>query len=210
MKPKVSIIMGSTSDMPIMENAAKVLDEFEIPFEINALSAHRTPEKAMEFAKGAVLAMLEESYQKRDKVGFIAFRDRQAVTLLKPTNSIYSAVKKLKELPTGGKTPLSAGLVESLKVMSYEMEKDKNCIPVMILVSDGKANVAMSSKGLKQEIIEASEIIKKKRINMILIDADEGKFKLGYIKEILKVTNGQYFHINQLIDKDLPRTFGLK
>ncbi len=53
MKPKVSIIMGSTSDMPIMENAAKVLDEFEIPFEINALSAHRTPEKAMEFAKGA-------------------------------------------------------------------------------------------------------------------------------------------------------------
>ena len=166
--------------------------------------------KRMEFAKGAVLAMLEESYQKRDKVGFIAFRDRQAVTLLKPTNSIYSAVKKLKELPTGGKTPLSAGLVESLKVMSYEMEKDKNCIPVMILVSDGKANVAMSSKGLKQEIIEASEIIKKKRINMILIDADEGKFKLGYIKEILKVTNGQYFHINQLIDKDLRKTFGLK
>ena len=45
--------MGSTSDMPIMENAAKVLDEFEIPFEINALSAHRTPGKAMEFAKGA-------------------------------------------------------------------------------------------------------------------------------------------------------------
>ena len=53
MKPLVSIIMGSTSDLPVMEKAAKVLDEFEIPFEINALSAHRTPEAVEIFAKGA-------------------------------------------------------------------------------------------------------------------------------------------------------------
>jgi len=53
MNPKVSIIMGSTSDLPIMEQAAKLLDEFEIPFEINALSAHRTPDQAMDFARKA-------------------------------------------------------------------------------------------------------------------------------------------------------------
>ena len=53
MEAKVSIIMGSTSDLPIMEEAAKILNEMEIPFEINALSAHRTPEKVEEFAKGA-------------------------------------------------------------------------------------------------------------------------------------------------------------
>jgi 5-(carboxyamino)imidazole ribonucleotide mutase len=53
MKPLVSIIMGSTSDLPVMEEAAKLFDEFEIPFEINALSAHRTPEKVMDFAKNA-------------------------------------------------------------------------------------------------------------------------------------------------------------
>ena len=53
MKPKVSIIMGSTSDMPVMEKAAKFLDEMEIPFEINALSAHRTPEMVEEFASNA-------------------------------------------------------------------------------------------------------------------------------------------------------------
>ena len=53
MNPKVSIIMGSTSDLPIMEQAAKLLDEFEIPFEINALSAHRTPDEAAEFGKNA-------------------------------------------------------------------------------------------------------------------------------------------------------------
>ena len=53
MKPLVSIIMGSTSDMPVMEKAARILDEMEIPFEINALSAHRTPEKVEEFARSA-------------------------------------------------------------------------------------------------------------------------------------------------------------
>ncbi len=53
MNPKVSIIMGSTSDLPIMEKAAKILDDFGIPFEINALSAHRTPRQAMDFASGA-------------------------------------------------------------------------------------------------------------------------------------------------------------
>ncbi len=53
MKPFVSIIMGSTSDLPVMEKAAKVLDDMEIPFEINALSAHRTPDKVESFAREA-------------------------------------------------------------------------------------------------------------------------------------------------------------
>ncbi|MFA8301395.1 MAG: 5-(carboxyamino)imidazole ribonucleotide mutase [Hyphomicrobiales bacterium] len=53
MKPKVSIIMGSTSDLPVMEKAAQLLDELQIPFEINALSAHRTPDQVEDFAKNA-------------------------------------------------------------------------------------------------------------------------------------------------------------
>lgn len=53
MKPIVSIIMGSTSDLPVLEKAAKLFDEFEIPFELNALSAHRTPEEVTAFATSA-------------------------------------------------------------------------------------------------------------------------------------------------------------
>lgn len=53
MNPRVSIIMGSTSDLPVMEKAAKVLDDMEIPFEMNALSAHRTPAEVEAFATGA-------------------------------------------------------------------------------------------------------------------------------------------------------------
>ena len=53
MKPLVSIIMGSTSDLPIMEKACKLLDEMQVPFEVNALSAHRTPDAVEEFARTA-------------------------------------------------------------------------------------------------------------------------------------------------------------
>jgi 5-(carboxyamino)imidazole ribonucleotide mutase len=53
MTPLVSIIMGSTSDMPVMQEAAQFFDQMEIPFELNALSAHRTPERVMEFAENA-------------------------------------------------------------------------------------------------------------------------------------------------------------
>ncbi|OFY64129.1 MAG: 5-(carboxyamino)imidazole ribonucleotide mutase [Bacteroidetes bacterium RBG_13_43_22] len=53
MKPLVSIIMGSTSDLPVMEKAARILDDMKIPFEMNALSAHRTPEEVGKFARGA-------------------------------------------------------------------------------------------------------------------------------------------------------------
>jgi len=53
MKPKVSIIMGSTSDLPVMEKTARILNDFKIPFEMNALSAHRTPDEVEKFAKGA-------------------------------------------------------------------------------------------------------------------------------------------------------------
>ena len=53
MNPKVSIIMGSTSDLPVMEKACQFLEEMEIPFEVNALSAHRTPAEVSDFARGA-------------------------------------------------------------------------------------------------------------------------------------------------------------
>lgn len=53
MKPKVSIIMGSASDMPVMEDACKILNDFQIPFELNALSAHRTPDEVAKFARNA-------------------------------------------------------------------------------------------------------------------------------------------------------------
>ena len=75
MVPKVSIIMGSTSDLPVMEKAARVLDEMEIPFEMNALSAHRTPQEVEEFACDAEGCHLVKGF-KRHFITYFKLSDR--------------------------------------------------------------------------------------------------------------------------------------
>lgn len=165
--------------------------------------------KRMDFAKGALISMLRDSYQKRDKVGFVVFRGNDAKVILKPTTSVYSAMKKVKSIPTGGKTPLCEGLLSGLKTIMDEIIKDKNCVPAIVLVSDGRANVSKNKKGIKKEIISVSKKIKEKGINLIIIDADDTKLKLGYLNEIIKYGKANYFHINNLINKDFKKSVGL-
>ncbi|MDD5659220.1 MAG: VWA domain-containing protein, partial [Actinomycetota bacterium] len=166
--------------------------------------------KRMEFARSALTSILKDSYQKRDKVGFIVFRGTGAVTLIKPTSSVYLASKKVKEVPTGGKTPLSSGLLEALKILSDEIIKDKNCIPAMVLVSDGKANVTIkNNNNLKKEIVEISKKLKEKGINIFVIDADDARLRLGFNQEIIKHGNGKYFNLEELMHKNFKKSLGI-
>ncbi len=165
--------------------------------------------KRIEFAKSALLSMLRDAYQKRDKVGLVIFKGNSATIVLKPTSSIFLAQKKVKNIPTGGKTPLADGLLLGIKTILNEMIKDKNCIPVIVLISDGKANISKTGDKIKNEIIKISKKIKSLGINFIVIDADENKFKLGFIKDIVKNGNGKYFHLENLIKKDFKKTVGL-
>ena len=79
MKPVVNIIMGSTSDLPVMEKAARFFDEMEIPFEMNALSAHRTPDEVEQFAKGEMLDLRMETFPYSDgtDAGLLRTYDRE-------------------------------------------------------------------------------------------------------------------------------------
>lgn len=166
--------------------------------------------KRMEFARSALASILKDSYQKRDKVGFIVFRGTGAVTLIKPTSSVYLASKKVKEVPTGGKTPLSSGLLEALKILSDEIIKDKNCIPAMVLVSDGKANATIkNNNNLKKEIVEISKKLKEKGINIFVIDADDARLRLGFNQEIIKHGGGKYFNLEELMHKNFKKSLGI-
>jgi len=100
----------------------------------------------MESAKGAVLSLLMDSYQKRDRVGMVAFRGKDAELILPPCSSVDLALNRLRELPTGGKTPLSAGLSRGLQLLQGEMRKDTKTKLMMVLISDGRANVGMGGK----------------------------------------------------------------
>jgi magnesium chelatase subunit D len=153
--------------------------------------------RGMEMAKRAVLALLEDSYQKRDKVAFIAVAGDKARVLLPPTSSVEMAARHLRELPTGGKTPLSDGLLKGLQVLKTERWKRKNIVPIMVLVSDGRGNVPIAGDS-KREAISIAEEIGKQGIHLVVIDSDDGFLSLGYGREIVDAGRGQYFKLDEL------------
>jgi 5-(carboxyamino)imidazole ribonucleotide mutase len=163
MEPKVSIIMGSTSDLPVMEEAAKFLNEMEIPFEMNALSAHRTPEKVEEFAKNA--------YQRGIRV-IIAAAGMAA--------HLPGVIASMTVLPVIG-VPINASL-EGLDSMLAIVQMPPG-IPVATVGINGAQNAAIlaaeilatSDDGLHQKMIAFKENLKKK-----IIKANEDLANLKY------------------------------
>jgi len=175
--------------------------------------------RRMASAKGAALSLLLDSYQQRDKVGMVAFRGNQADTLLPLCSSMDLAYKRLKELPTGGRTPLAAGLEKGLNLLLNEKQKDEGVIPVLLLISDGRANVSSGSgkKEIEKELLALAEQARAKGINMIVIDTEvvskplQGlrgrgagphrsfiQMQLGYCREIASYSGGKYYPIADL------------
>jgi magnesium chelatase subunit D len=153
--------------------------------------------RGMDMAKKAVLELLKDSYQKRDKVSFVAVAGEKAQVLLAPTSSVELAIKHLKELPTGGKTPLSDGLLKGLQVLRTELWKNRNIIPVMVLVSDGKGNVPIKTD-VKKELISIAGEIKRLNIRLVVIDSSDSFLDIGYNKEIVEAGFGQYYRLNEI------------
>jgi len=168
-------------------------------------SGSMAAKKRMNAAKGAVMSLLEDAYQKRDKVGFVAFRGNKAEILLNPTSSVALAARHLKDLPTGGRTPLPDGMHKGFELLKKEMNKDKNAIPMMVLVSDGKGNVPINND-VKHEILSLANEIKEKNMNLVVIDSEHGFLKLGYNKEIVEVSNGKYYNLNELNAEGITNT----
>jgi len=161
----------------------------------------------MEGAKGAVLSMLMDSYQKRDKIGMIAFKGKEAELILPPCSSVDLALSRLRELPTGGKTPLCAGLSRGLQILKSELVKDEETKTMMVLISDGRANVGMGGK-IRDELLEISGQCKQLGVQTIVIDTEvvENTFmdiRLGYCQEIAENACGKCFPISSLSSKSI-------
>jgi len=160
--------------------------------------------RRMASAKGAVLSLLLDSYQQRDKVGMVAFKGDQADVLLPLCSSSDLAVERLKELPTGGRTPLAAGLEQGLNLLMAEKHRDEEAIPILLLISDGRANVsAGGSKELEQELLTLAEQARAKGIYVIVIDTEIVsdsfiQMQLGYCRAIASYSGGKYYPIADL------------
>ena len=169
-------------------------------------SGSMSANRRMESAKGAVLSLLLDSYQQRDKVGMVAFKGNQADTLLPLCSSVDLAVERLKELPTGGRTPLATGLERGLNLLMTEKQKDEGAISILLLISDGRANVSSSKKEIKMELLALAEQARSKAIHMVVIDTevvDKSFVQIGYCREIASHSGGRYYSINNLTSQNV-------
>lgn len=153
----------------------------------------------MKETKAAIISLLIDAYQKRDKVALVVFKQNNAELILPPTSSVEMAKKLLEYIPTGGKSPLNHGLLAGFHCIMAEFKKHKECKPLLVLISDGRVNVSIN-KDLNP-MLEASQIalqIKNKQIDSLIIDTEKGYMKLGKLREIADTMGAKYMKIEDL------------
>lgn len=160
----------------------------------------------MRAVKGAIFYMLQEAYQKRDRVGMVAFRRQKAELLLPITRSVDLAQKCLAEMPTGGKTPLADGLSTALVTLGMLNKKDSELEPILILVTDGRANATEKNSDDPVECaLKVAEKIRKAKITSVVIDTETDFIKLGIAKTVAKAMGATYYNLRSLSQEHILR-----
>ncbi len=158
----------------------------------------------MKTVKGVILKILLEAYQKRDRVGMIAFRKNQAEVLLPVTKSVDFAQKKLAAMPTGGKTPLAKGLSKAEDVLDMLYRQDPLQDPVLILITDGRATTPLAAGGdAVAEAMHEAEHIAKRKLPVAVVDTENGFVKLGLAKKLAQKMDATYFRMDKLSEDSL-------
>ncbi len=154
----------------------------------------------MAASKGAIMSLLLDAYQKRDRVGMITFRRDQAQVNLPPTTSVDMAGRLLAEMPVGGRTPLSAGLTKSHEQVRNYLLKNPTAQPIVIFITDGKSNVALGNRQPVEESLHlAYALSQDKRSRYIVVDTEEsGLVTFGLARRLAGVMEAQYFKIDDL------------
>jgi len=135
-------------------------------------SASMETQRRMVATKGAVLSLLRDAYVKRDRVGLISFRDTLAEVVVPPTGSASLAARQLTLLSSGGTTPLSVGLYAAVKTLETEKVRDPDRRPFLVLITDGRANVAYFGSEPFEEAVRIAKMIRKMRVTSLVIDTD--------------------------------------
>jgi magnesium chelatase subunit D len=150
----------------------------------------------MAATKGAVLSLLLDAYRRRDRVGLIAFRGAGAELLLPPTNSVELAERRLRSLPTGGRTPLAAGL--ELCARSIERaQRALDAAPLVVLVSDVRPNAASGGDPWRAAIAAAAQIAAT-GWEALVIDTEGGRGALGLGRVLAAAMGARHLPLDQL------------
>jgi magnesium chelatase subunit D len=125
----------------------------------------------MEAAKGAAIALLRDAYQRRDQVALVAFRGERADVLLRPTGSVEVARARLAELPTGGRTPLAAGLQAALD-LAVSPARSVGHRPLLVLITDGRATSGPDGREPFEAALAVCAQVRRSAVPAVVIDAE--------------------------------------
>jgi magnesium chelatase subunit D len=166
-------------------------------------SGSMAAQRRMEAVKSAVLALLTDAYQQRDQVAVISFRGESAQLLLSPTRSVDLAEQQLRELPTGGRTPLPHALALALETL----KKSHHLPPLLVLLTDGKANVALDGGGDPwQQSLKLAELLAGQGIPALVLDTETGYLRLGRARQLAQVLGAECLTLEELSAEHLALT----
>nr|WP_246124038.1 VWA domain-containing protein [Nocardia bhagyanarayanae] len=144
---------------------------------------------------GAVVSLLRDAYQRRDKVAVITVRGQDAELVLPPTSSVDIAVRRLAGLRTGGKTPLAAGLLKAREVIQRERVRDPRRRPMLVLLTDGRATGGVDPVPRARA---AAGLLAKDAVTAMVVDCERGMVRLGLATELAGALRGGYVRLAEL------------
>ncbi|MFF9764491.1 MULTISPECIES: putative cobaltochelatase [Streptomyces] len=145
--------------------------------------------------KGAVVSLLLDAYQRRDKVGLVTFRGSAAEVALPPTSSVDAAAARLESLPTGGRTPLAAGLLKAHDVLRVERLRDPARRPLVVVVTDGRATGGAEPVALASR---AARLFAAEGVASVVVDCESGPVRLGLAGRLAGELGGSAVTLDEL------------
>jgi magnesium chelatase subunit D len=152
----------------------------------------------MEATKGAVLSLLHDAYQRRDQVGLIVFQREEARIVLPPTSSVELAQQALRDIPVGGKTPLSAGLLAAYRVCTAARRRDPEVVPLIIILTDGAGNVSAAGLPPQEEAIRLAEMIRESHLRAVVVNMEHPAFDRGLAQQLANALGGPCYTLPEL------------
>ncbi len=152
----------------------------------------------MAATKGAILSLLTDAYQRRDRVGLIVFQKDRATMVLPPTNSVMLAQRALADIPVGGKTPLSAGLYMAQQTLQRERILHPDVQPLVILLTDGAGNVSMSSMPPQEEAHRLADQIAFEDIHCVVVNMEHAAFDQGLAQALADHLEAPCYTLSEL------------
>ncbi|MGH9000193.1 MAG: vWA domain-containing protein, partial [Acidimicrobiia bacterium] len=157
--------------------------------------------RRMEAAKGAVVSLLLDAYQRRDRVALVTFAGVDARVALGPTGSVEVARARLADLPTGGRTPLAAGVRAALGVVGRARQRDKDRRPVIVVVTDGRATSGGTDPAA--DAMAAAAEVRAAGVEALVVDAEDGTTRLGLAADLADAMGARYIALPDLASDTL-------